>query len=233
LTLWTGQLREKVIEFFFPSRCLGCGKTGTFLCDQCCRKLPCISVPVCAKCGKPESTGLLCPACWGWQSHIDGMRSPFRFDGVMRKSIHELKYHNLKAIAGSLARLLFNYLQSGPIPGEVLVPVPLHDRRLRQRGYNQSSLITRELGMLVRLPVSEDCLIRLKNNPPQAKTETVDERRKNVSNIFACGDHSLTGKQVLLIDDVCTSGATLESCATALKSNGALSVWGLTLAREI
>jgi ComF family protein len=233
LTLWSGQLRETVIDFFFPSRCIGCGKSGSFLCDKCCCKLPRVSLPVCTKCGKPESTGVLCPACWGWQSQIDGMRSPFRFDGVMRQAIHELKYRNLKAIARCLAGLLFKYVQANPVPGEVLVPVPLHNRRLRQRGYNQSSLIARELGKLAVLPLSEGCLIRLKNNPPQARTETVDQRRRNVSGVFACDDHRLSGKHVLLIDDVCTSGATLEACAIALKSVGVSSVWGLTLAREI
>lgn len=233
MTSWAGPLPGKVIDFFFPSHCIGCGKVGTFLCESCCRKLPQISLPICNKCGKPESTAVLCPTCWGWQSQIDGIRSPFRFEGVIRQVIHELKYHNLKAIAGRSAELLFNYLKFNPVPGEVLVPVPLHKRRLRQRGYNQSGLIVNELSKLTTLPVIESCLLRIKDSLPQAKTANVDARRSNVLNAFICKDKRLSGKQVLLIDDVCTSGATLEGCATALKSAGVLSVWGLTLAREI
>jgi len=83
------------------------------------------------------------------------------------------------------------------------------------------------------LPVVGDCLIRQRHAPPQTKTVTVDERRSNVANAFPCRDHRLQDKQVLLIDDVSTSGATLDACAAALKAAGATSVWGLVLAREI
>lgn len=152
---------------------------------------------------------------------------------MIRKAIHELKYRNLKTIAPCLAELLADYLRSNPLPGEVLVCVPLHPRRLRERGYNQSSLLARELGRRIGLPVIEDCLIRVRLAQPQVKAVNVEERRRNVAGAFVCRDERVRGKQVILIDDVCTSGATLESCAVALKSKGAMSVWGLTLAREI
>jgi len=155
---------------------------------------------------------------------------------VVRRAIHELKYRNLKAISGCLAILMANYLKDNKdnqVHGEVLVPIPLHLRRLRERGYNQSSLLARELGKLIVLPVIDDSLRRLKDSLPQARTTTVEERRRNVARAFACRDEKLSGRRVILIDDVCTSGATLEACAKALKVAGAVSVWGLTLAREI
>jgi ComF family protein len=150
----------------------------------------------------------------------------------MRQAIHQLKYQNLKAISAHLARLLADYLRLNPLPGEVLVPVPLHPRRLRERGYNQSALLARELAKLINLPVVADCLIRIKEARPQVRTNTVMERRENVSGAFSC-DGKISGKQIILVDDVCTSGATLEACATTVKNNGAASVWGLTLAMEI
>ncbi len=113
------------------------------------------------------------------------------------------------------------------------MPVPLHRKRLRERGYNQSYLLAQELGKLTSLPVVDDCLIRKRHTPPQARTTNVDERRSNVADAFSCRDRSLEDKQVLLIDDVSTSGATLDGCARALKVAGATSVWGLVLAREI
>ena len=131
-----------------------------------------------------------------------------------------------------LAKLLQDYLVTNPMSGEVLVPVPLHPKRVRERGYNQSSLLAKELGKLTSLPVVDDCLIRQRHAPPQAKTSTVNERRSNVAHAFTCRDHRLQGKQVLLIDDVSTSGVTLDACAAALKAAGVTSVWGLTLARE-
>ena len=189
--------------------------------------------PLCPGCGKPQASGILCPVCRQRQTEIDGIRSPFRFAEVIRKAVHQLKYRNLKAISPCLATLLADYLQSNPLPGEALVPVPLHPRRLRERGYNQSSLLARELGKLINLPVIEDCLIRVKEAQPQVRTATVEDRRMNVTDAFKCRNGKVRGKQIILIDDVCTSGATLESCAQALKSESVTSVWGLTLAREI
>ncbi len=151
----------------------------------------------------------------------------------MRQAIYQLKYRNLRALAVPLAKLLQEYLATNPIPGEVLVPVPLHPKRLRERGYNQSRLLAQELGKLINLPVVDDCLVRLRYAPPQARTLTVDERRRNVAGAFICRDHRLQDKPILLIDDVSTSGATLDACASALKAAGATSVWGLALAREI
>lgn len=228
-----GQLADLAINCFFPKQCIGCRRLGSFLCSNCKEKLHRLLPPICPGCGSPQASGILCASCRQRQSEIDGIRSPFRFDGVIREAIHQLKYQNLRAISSCLAQLLADYLESNPLPGEVLVAVPLHPRRLRERGYNQSSLLARELARFTGLPVVEDCVIRVKQAVPQARTANVEERRRNVANAFACRDGRVAGKQVIVIDDVCTSGATLESCAAVLKSAGAISVWGLTLAREV
>lgn len=128
LAFLTRQLQEVVLDLFFPRRCVGCGKSGEFLCVDCVRKLPRLLPPFCEKCAKPESSGGLCSTCWGTQTAIDGIRSPFRFDGVVRNAIHDLKYHNLKSLAGCLAELLAEYFKANFIPAEVLVPVPLSAR---------------------------------------------------------------------------------------------------------
>ncbi len=227
------KLGETALNLLFPQWCIGCGKEGGLICSSCHSSLSRIMPPICPRCGRPQPSGILCSSCVSWQAAIDGIRSPFRFDGVVRQAIHQLKYGNLRALAAPLAQLLNNYLITSPIPGEVLVPVPLHRKRLRERGYNQSSLLTRELGKLTNLPVMDGCLIRQRHAPPQARTSTVDERQRNVAAAFTGGDHRLRDKQVLLIDDVSTSGATLDACAAALKAAGATSVWGLVLAREI
>jgi ComF family protein len=143
-----------------------------------------------------------------------------------------MKYRNLRAISHCLGGLLADYLQSNPLPGEALTYVPLHPRRLRERGYNQAGLLAHELGRRSNLPVIDDCLVRVKQAQPQVRAADVTERRKNVAGAFVCADQDVEGKRVILIDDVCTSGATLESCALALKSKGTASVWGVTLARE-
>ncbi|MFC2001640.1 ComF family protein [Chloroflexota bacterium] len=227
------KFRGIALDFLFPRRCVGCGKEGDFICHSCRQSLSVIIPPICPRCGRPQSGGILCPGCVSWQANIDGIRSPFRFEGVIRQAIHQLKYQNLRALAAPLARLLQDYLITSDIQTEIVVPVPLHQKRLRERGYNQSGLLARELGKLTSLPVVDDCLIRQLNTPPQARTLNVVERRSNIINAFTCCDHRLQNKQVLLIDDVSTSGATLDACAVAVKAAGAVSVWGLVMAREI
>ena len=227
------KLKGIALNLLFPQWCVGCGKEGGFICPSCLRSLLPVTPPVCPRCGLPQPGGALCPVCAGRPAAIDGIRSPFIFGGVMRQAIHELKYQNLRALAAPLAWLLQDYLGDCPLPAEVLVPVPLHRERLRERGYNQSGLLARELGRLIDRPVVDGCLIRCQPTPPQARTASLAERQRNVNGAFACRDDRLQGKAVLLIDDVATSGATLNAAAAALKDGGAAPVWGLAMAREI
>lgn len=227
------KLRGAALDFLFPRWCVGCGGEGSFLCTSCRQSLPRIAPPLCPRCGRPYSGGGLCPGCAEWPASIDGIRSPFRFEGTVRQAVHRFKYDNLRALAKPLAELLSDYVELHPIPGEILVPVPLHRKRLRERGYNQSGLLARELGRIMRLHVIADCLVRERHSHPQARTSTVEERRSNVLDVFTCRDSRLRDRKVLLIDDVSTSGATLDACAAAVKRSGATSVWALVLAREV
>ena len=226
------RLGDLILDSFFPRCCIGCGKEGGFLCHECRKKLPNLFPPLCPRCGTTQASGMLCQNCRQRPGVIDGIRSPFRFEEVIRKAVHELKYRHLKALSSCLAELLAGYLEKHSLPGEILVPVPLHPRRLRERGYNQSLLIASDLGKLITMPVLDNCLARVKEVQPQVKTAAVEERWSNVIDAFTCHDDRVNDKRVILIDDVCTSGATLESCALALKEKGAISVWGLTIARE-
>jgi ComF family protein len=203
------------------------------LCPGCLARLPRLLPPLCPGCSRPQASGIICPTCRQRKTDLDGIRSPYRFEGVIRKAIHQLKYQNLRAISACLAQLLADYHIAAPLPGDALVSVPLHPKRLRERGYNQSSLLARELSRRIDLPVTEDCLIRVRQAQPQVRASDVDQRRSNVADAFACRGEKLIDRRIILIDDVCTSGATLDSCATALKRSGAASVWALTLAREI
>lgn len=220
------------LDLLFPQRCVGCGRWGYFICPVCCQSLPRIEPPVCLRCGQPQRQGTLCSNCADWQD-IEGLRAPFRFEGAIRQAVLELKYQHLRAIAVPLAGLLHHYLAAAPLPVDVLIPIPLHPRRLRERGYNQSELLAKELSKLVKLPVVTDCLVRERDTPPQARTTSIEERRRNIAKAFVCLDNRVGGQRVLVIDDVSTSGATLDAAAAALKSAGASSVWGLTVAREI
>lgn len=148
----------------------------------------------------------------------------------MREAIHRLKYSNSRDLAAPLGEMMVTYWQDVHLPTDVIVTVPLHARRLRQRGYNQAALLARELGRGVGLPVLENALIRVRDTSPQVDLNA-KERKENVRGAFHCPDDRLAGKNVLLVDDVYTTGATLEACSMALKQRGVRTVWALTLAR--
>ena len=118
------------------------------------------------------------------------------------------------------------------LTADALIPVPLHPRRLRRRGYNQSALLAREIGRNLNLPLQENLLIRVKNPQPQAQTPSPQQRRSNVSGNFACRPADASGLTALLIDDVATTASTLSECAAALKTAGATRVHALVLARD-
>ena len=122
-------------------------------------------------------------------------------------------------------------LETNPITADVVVAVPMHSKRLRKRGYNQAQLIAKELASLLQLPVSEGIITRIKDTTSQVSL-SAEDRRKNVEGAFECTGNELSGKNVLLIDDVCTTGATMNACAITMKESGADSVWGLAFSRD-
>ena len=227
------QLKRMALDLLFPSHCINCGREGEFICEHCRPLLTFISTPVCTKCGRPILTGQACSRCVEEWNDIDGVRAPFSFEGLVRKSIHELKYRNIRALAATLALFMYECLQNNNLAADVIIPVPLHPKRLRERGYNQSSLLARELGKLCGIPVVENLLIKCLHTRPQAQSLGVDERRQNIKNAYKCVDKRYEGNSILLVDDVTTSGSTLNACASELKSTGVVSVWGLVTAIEL
>jgi len=144
--------------------------------------------------------------------------------------VHDLKYGNIRALAPTLGGLLADYLGSLRFEADVVSPVPLHHKRERSRGYNQSYLLAREVSRRVQIPMADDRLLRSMDTPPQVAMSGRQERRQNIEGAFEC-TRDATGLRVLLIDDVVTTGSTMSACALALMDAGAESVFGLALAR--
>ena len=202
--------------------------------------------PICAHCGitlspddqetahtlttKGHST--LCAHCRKAPFQLDGMRACAFHSGPLREAIHQLKYEGLRSLAAPLGRLMAQtWAEAAPASDlDAIVPVPLHPARQRERGYNQAALLAREFSSSVRRPVVEGEMARVKATVPQIDL-SAEQRRDNVQGAFRCTKGSLAGKRVLLVDDVCTTGATLEAAAAALYQAGAVSVWSFTLAR--
>lgn len=163
---------------------------------------------------------------------MKGIRALALFEGTWRTAIHRFKYAHLTALAPLLSGYLLDYLTSNPLPLDGVVAVPLHSVRLRERGYCQSDLLARELARGLGLPYWRHTVIRLRNTRPQVGL-TVDERWENMRDAFACRGEEIVSQRIVLIDDVCTTGATLNACAQALQTGGARTIWGLTLARSM
>jgi len=200
-------------------------------CAACQENIEFIQPPSCPLCGQSTRTGQLCRSCRSRPLQIDGIRAVGYLEGGLRTAIHRFKYSNLRALAAPLANLAIKYLNQCCPPVEALVPVPLHAGRLRERGYNQAALLARQMGEAIGVPVVEGALLRVKSTAPQVGL-SADQRRKNVEGAFQCTGTGFEGKSVLLVDDVCTTGATLEACSIALRQAGAKKVWALVLARE-
>lgn len=223
-------IKTTLLDLLFPPRCVGCRQFGSWLCSECRSAIEVLRPPLCPRCGLPTAKGQFCPHCQHGALQLDGIRSVAFFEGPLQQAIHYLKYSNSRHLAAPLGEMMVSYWQDVHFPADVIVPVPLHARRLRQRGYNQAALLARELGKGVGLPVLEDALLRVRDTASQVDLNA-EERKENVRGAFYCPDDRLAGKKVLLVDDVYTTGATLEACSLALKQRGVHRVWALTLAR--
>jgi ComF family protein len=222
-----------VLDVLFPARCVGCGAYGSFLCQSCQAELPATRPPRCPICWQPQRQEAICGRCREERPAFQGARSAYLYRGAAREAVRALKYSYVSALARPMAQLMARYvLEEDPIEADLLVAVPLHGRRQRLRGYNQSALLARELSRLCGLPVAERGLARHRSTPPQARSADAEARKRSVADAFVADCRWVEGKRVLLIDDVMTTGATLDACAQALRQAGAASVWAFTFARE-
>ena len=220
---------EPLLDLIFPRTCAGCGREGGYLCDECEAAIPRLEPPQCSACSTP-SRSPLCAWCKAANQPFNGITAPYRWTGVVKELVYSLKYRNVRASAPRLADLMSAHLSDKRIAADLIVPVPLHPSRERERGYNQSELLARGISKSTGIPMTNGLLARTRNTPPQVSMTTPEERRRNVVGAFECvGD--VAGVRMLLIDDVVTTGATVAECSAQLQNTGAAAVWVLSLGR--
>ncbi len=216
------------LDLFFPPQCVYCKKFGKRICDPCAAGISWIDSRHCRWCGLPQEAHR--PHSCIDHSRLRFIRSAAEFSGPLRKALHALKYDSDRSLAAQLIDLSFPHWTLPTWKFDLLLPVPLGKHRERMRGYNQSLLLANALSRKVNIPVAASCLSRVRETQTQVGLSYGD-RKKNMAHAFHAS--SVKGKSVLLVDDVCTTGATLLSCAEALIQAGAYRVGALTLARAV
>ncbi len=194
--------------------------------------MPKLDRPFCNVCANPGAAGI-CSWCHAHAPSIDAIRSPYLYvpSSPIYRAITSLKYGGMRSVAPELAELLFVFWQKRQVADpDVIVPVPSHPSRVRQRGYAQAALIATELGRMMGVLVGSDSLVRVQNAPSQLETESREDRWTNVQGSFR-SESQVSGANVLLVDDLVTTGSTASACAAALKRAGARRVIGLSVAR--
>ena len=227
------------VELLFPRRCAFCDRPvklpGILFCPDCEKALPKIRGAWCEKCGRPlfEKGEVRCPDCRRLPHLFSRGSAPFVYRD-MQMPIYRFKYGGRAEYAEAFASVMEEELRRTFLPGEtdLIVPVPLHERRLQSRGYNQAALLAIELGKRCHIPVETDLLIRKKDTAP-LKDQTPAERRKNLSDAFCINrlshKNKVQFKNILLVDDIFTTGATIDACAAPLLFAGASKVCFLSL----
>ncbi len=239
-----------MVDWLYPPRCRACGgrihgRDGEYFCGRCWEKLQRIAHPLCTLCGRPfpDAAGddHVCGACLARAPHFSAARSWACYpreeieDHPLRQVVQRFKYGRKVSLGKPLGRLLARGCREflAGCGADVIVPVPLHPQRLRWRGFNQSVLLARQIGRAYRIPLDPFVLLRTRPTSPQTQLSEED-RRRNVRGAFSLHpERSVEGKTVLLVDDVCTSGATVNECSRVLKRNRAKRVLVATLARAV
>ncbi len=226
-------------EFFldacYPKRCPFCGDIPPSgdICPVCRTQVTYIEKDFCLKCGKhlTSETDEYCTDC---MRHIHAFiqgRSLFCYQEAVKASLYRFKYGNKReyadVYAGEMLRYLGRWIEY--IRVQVLIPVPIHSKRRHVRGYNQAEVLALALGRRLGIPVDRKSLLRIRNTVPQ-KNLDAKARKENLRRAFVCKAEAVRGKRILLVDDIYTTGATVDAAAAALKQAGAENVYVITVA---
>lgn len=215
------------LDFLFPKKCVGCGKFGAYICGNCFRKIEIVENPICPVCQRQAIGGKTHPGCKG-RYLLDGLVVGARYKGVVRSAIVKIKYKWIYDIEATILTILDSIWWKYDLPeSAVLVPIPLSSARLKWRGFNQADHLAVKLGKRFGVRVE-----RILKKVRETKTQvglTRKERKENVEDAFKIISE-MSGKNIILVDDVYTSGATMAEACRVLKKAGAKNVWGLALA---
>lgn len=237
LLSWRSQVRNvksQFVNLLFPPVCVCCRKVGEILCQDCLGQVNWVEEPICQDCGRTVSRSMShCDGCRKRPLPLKQIRAAVLFDKIIPDTIHQLKYRNTFGLAEPLGKLMVHAWPTWATNIDIVLPIPLHSQRQKKRGYNQSALLVKTFCRELSLPSNQQTLIRTRKTPPQVGLNA-KERQTNVSGAFAVkNQHAIKGGNILLVDDVCTTGATLIAATEALLAAGVNTVSAYCLARAM
>lgn len=218
----------RIMTPFLEQDCLLCGgvSTGDLICPACAADLPRMPSTACPRCARPMPENAICGRCLRKPLHFDATRALFRYDFPLDKLVQSFKYAHRLSLGSYFGRQLATLER---VEADLIIPLPLHAERLRERGFNQALELARPLSKAWQLPIDATICSRTRNTPAQAQLPW-RQRVKNVRGAFHCGG-DLSGRRIVLVDDVMTTGASLNECARTLKLHGAAHITVLIVAR--
>ncbi len=228
---------EAVLSLLYPNICPFCGKIlkkteKQGMCVSCELRLPFVYEPRCKKCGKPIEKETK-EYCWDCEQHhhfYDRGVAVWEHGPLVSNAIYQFKYHNRRIYSRFFAKEMVqsNYSIIRRWNIDLIVPIPVSKKRKRQRGYNQTELLAKEISRMLDIPYSAKSLVRVKDTAPQKKLN-VRQRKYNLLNAFEWRGEPLSGENILLIDDIYTTGNTIDVCAQIIRKTGAKKVFFLTI----
>lgn len=228
----------RLADLLFPPRCGGCGQAGAVFCAGCVSRVQPVPTPLCRRCGTPlqDAAGAgegYCTECHRVPHCVSAIRGAGVYEPPLSTAIHRFKYNGRRSLGEPLGQLLADYWRPRAVTADLVVAVPLHPNRRRERGFNQAQVLAAVFCRHTGLPLLREGILRRERETHQQMALDMAERRQNVAGAFGWHGPPLEGIKVLLIDDVATTGSTLEACGEALMAAGAGKVWALTVARTV
>lgn len=220
------------LDWVFPPSCSGCGKLGRRWCSDCEAGLVPLRNNICDICGYLIENGTVCSRCAVNPPEFTMLRSVYEYQGGLRNAIHRLKYDNDLGVGEILGRKCADHLERLHWKIDLVIPVPLGKKRRKERGYNQAAMIAYPMSLMLGIQYGQKQLVRSKETVTQVEYNA-EQRKQNVHEAFSAPNSHLKGKNILIIDDVITTGSTMDECARALKKAGVKNVYGLSVARTM